>query len=343
MELFFILILSQYFFSSTVPVKLSENEITLFPLCIENEIKSDEGKLWPDAKDWHFYFECIGLNYFVRRPCPENTVFNYYKQQCTWPDEWRVAPFKSKNTGPTCTETELHILWPDPDIPSDFFMCHGIGLFERYSCPSGQTFFFNRQMCWVPEGSTTTPIPIERFPDCTVSELHIRWPSYVDPQFYFVCTGVGSFELLSCPTGMLFDFMYQMCSTDEINPIPTYPTFTTNIIESSTQSTSTIQITSLPLTTSTQQTTNSPSPMTSSSPTTLTNLVTNPSCTVCWRPLCTKSELHLKWPNFDFYEKYFECLSEGTFIQRACPENLLFNFWLQYCTPKENWRAPPML
>lgn len=122
--------------------------------------------LWPDYGDNKYYFECIGDDKFVKRPCPVKMVFNYRKQQCTWLENWVEPPIISNlveplqtprmmsEFSPSCLESELHLLWPDPSVPQDYFRCIAVEQYERLSCTFGYVFVFMKQMCIADQPAT---------------------------------------------------------------------------------------------------------------------------------------------------------------------------------------------
>ena len=263
------------------------NLILIFLLinCVDSKVvphvkcSKDHQILWPDYNDNRFYFECIGIKNFVRRPCPSDLVFNYHTQQCSWLEDWIELPqvipliekMASDEYSPSCLEHELHWLWPNPTDPQEFFRCTGIGEYERNLCPPGEVFVFMIQMCEKEQLTTTTTLrPADRYPNCKEHELHITWPDPWNDGNFFICTGIGAFELHECPPGFVFVFMLQMCvevgggeTTTEIQPtVPTSPPVTTPI---STSPKTTIELTSSPLLTTTYTTFTSPE----TSPTTL--------------------------------------------------------------------------
>lgn len=196
------------------------------------DCKKHSDRLWPDYEDNRFYFECVGGEHFVKRPCPSTLVFNFYAQECVWLEDWSeppgVADLILSDFSPTCLEHELHWLWPDPTEASDFFRCTGVGQYERLSCPPGTVFVFLIQMCASPETtttSTTTKLPVDRYPSCQEHELHLTWPDPWYEENFFICTGIGTSELRECPEGTVFVFMLQMCT--ERNGEVTWPTFPT--------------------------------------------------------------------------------------------------------------------
>lgn len=309
--------------------------------------------LWPDYSDKKFYFECVGENDFVKRPCPSKTVFNYHTQQCTWPEEWiqppelsnLVEPLKSAISlmefAPTCQDSELHLYWPDPEVPRDFFRCLGVGQSERLSCPDGNVFSFLLQMC-VAEQTTTTSTtgrPIDRFPDCTPGELHLTWPDLWYPQNYVVCTGVGEFEVRECQSGSVFVFMLQMCVRGDGLTTTSLPITSTTQRESTTRTphvttpegTTELMTTAVTTETSLVQTTTRDELQTA--PTAVPHPFRYPKvkCLICWRPTCERHEMDRKWPDFDAPEKYFQCLKEGVMILKSCGSNSEFDFRAQRC------------
>lgn len=310
--------------------------------------------LWPDYGDNTFYFECIGEDNFVKRPCPVKTVFNYYEQQCTWPEEWLeppafsklVEPFQSLDFSPTCLESELHLFWSDPQVSRDFFRCSGIGQYERLSCPLGQTFIFMVQMCVYEQQETTTDRPLDRFPDCLDHELHITWPDPWYPQNFFICVGIGQFEIHGCPPANVFVFMLQMCvRDDELTTFPTFLTSSANLTSITTEGVKTS--TSTPSTQETSMTSQSPTERSSitsmpeglqTAPTThFTISYPKLKCLVCWRPTCEGNELHLKWPDYDYSRNYFECIRQGVLILKSCRMHLVFDFKSQNCIPVKQY------
>lgn len=315
--------------------------------------------LWPDYSDKKFYFECVGEDSFVKRPCPSKTVFNYHSQQCTWPEEWvqppelnnLVEPLKSiamMEFSPPCLESELHLFWPDPEVPRDFFRCLDVAQSQRQSCPSGSVFAFLIQMCVEEQTmtATTSARPLDRFPDCTASELHLTWPDLWYPQNYVICNGVGEFEVNECQHGSVFVFMMQMCVRND-GLTTTFPTFSpaplpTTQAEFTTRTphvTSPDSTTELMTTTELIVTRESSTSTTSKIESTSDGLQTVPhpfsypkvKCIICWRPTCERHELHLKWPDYDAPEKYFQCLKEGVLILKSCGVNLEFDFHAQSC------------
>lgn len=205
-------------------------------------------RLWPDYEDNRFYFECVGFENFVKRPCPPTFVFNFSAQKCVWLEDSQKPP-KVKNSifsdfSPTCLEHELHWLWPDPTQPEDFFRCTSIGQYERLTCQPGTIFVFLIQMCASPETtstSTTTKVPeVDRFPSCQEHELHLTWPDPWYEENFFICTGIGTSELRECPVGTVFVFMLQMCT--ERNGEVTWPTFPTGPTQPSAGTTSPVTL-----------------------------------------------------------------------------------------------------
>lgn len=307
--------------------------------------------LWPDYSDKRSYFECIGEETFVKRSCPIKTVFNYHMQQCSWPEEWLEPPelnnlvepvelIPAGDYAPSCKMSELHLLWPHPEITQDYFRCTGIGKYERISCPPQHVLAFLVQMCVKEDEKTTTVNPIERFPYCTINELHITWPDPWYPQNYFVCTGIGQSELRECPHGAVFVFKQQMCVSDGGLTTPESPTYitTTSSHESeitekpASTGTKITRTASLITTTETRQT-----PPTA--PTATPNAYKYPKlkCIICWRPTCDANELNTKYTDFDSPHRYFECLREGVFTLRTCRVNSTFDFIAQKCqTQAEN-------
>lgn len=284
--------------------------------------------LWPDYSNKNFYFECISEIDFVKRPCPVKTVFNYYSQQCTWPENW-ISPPELESLqaehSPSCLEAELHLTWPDPGNPQDYFRCTGIGQYERLSCPLGRTFVFLMQMCVAETTTTTTESPSQRFPNCSENELHLTWPDPWYPQNFIICTGIGLFEIHQCREGTIFVFMMQMCVTQD--------EFTTSEI-APTSTTSTLLTTETALTTSVYQTTEETATTIGlqTAPTELyTQNFSKVKCLICWRPTCEGNELHLKWPDYDSPVNYFQCLSEGVLILKGCGDGLKFDFSTQTC------------
>lgn len=269
--------------------------------------------LWPDYSDNKFYYECVSEDSTVRRPCPSKTVFNYYTQQCTWPEDWLQPPVmdnfiepqeeeKTSEFSPSCLISELHLYWPDPTNHQDYFLCTAIGMYERRSCRDGEAFVFLAQMCLEEEPTTETLIPPGRRPSCLEHELHLAWPDPVYPENYFICTGIGSFDIKRCHEGLVFVFMRQMC---DLSATPTQTT--------------------TPMTTTTTQTLQT-------APTEVTT-ISYPmrKCLICWRPTCERYEMHYDWPDFDSKRNYFKCLREGVLTLKTCDDDLVFDFYAQKC------------
>jgi Chitin binding Peritrophin-A domain len=263
--------------------------------------------LWPDYSDKKFYFECISEDSSVRRPCPSKTVFNYYTQQCTWPEDWLQPPVldnfiepQETEFSPSCLISELHLFWPDPSNHRDYFLCTGIGIYERLSCREGETFAFQMQMCIEEPPTTATLIPQERTPSCLEHELHLTWPDPWYPEYFFICTGIGKFDMKRCPAGLVFVFMRQMCEMSQTET------------QTTTTMTTTMGIQTVPMEDST---------------------ISYPvrKCLICWRPTCERFEMHYKWPDFDSKRNYFKCLSEGVLTLKTCKDDLLFDFHAQKC------------
>lgn len=299
--------------------------------------------LWPDYSDKRNYFECVGEDYFVKRPCPNKTVFNYKSQECTWPEDWIKPPqldnLVEREFSPYCAEHELHLFHPDPNNPQDYFRCLGIGEHERLTCPVDRVFVFLLQMCVAIETTTTTEAPGDRFPDCFENELHLTWPDPWYPENFFVCTGVGEFELRGCPPGRFFVFMLQMCLTEEEVPsiFPTdstreIPDYDTTSHDGTTATTT--QTTSRSI--STSSTTSQMSTTTEGLQTAPTISFPKLTCIVCWRPNCEKYELDKKWPDYDNERNYFECLAEGVLTLKPCKWNFVFDFEMQKCVEVDN-------
>jgi Chitin binding Peritrophin-A domain len=301
--------------------------------CAKNKV------LWPDYGDKRNYFECVGDDYFVKRSCRNKTVFNYKTQECTWPEDW-IKPPESDNLverefSPTCSVFELHLFWPDPENPQDYFRCTGIGEYVRLTCPIDRVFNFLVQICVALETTTTTEIPSDRFPDCFENELHLTWPDPWYPENFFVCTGIGEFELRGCPPGRFFVFMLQMCFTEDETPsmFPTESTRETLDYDSTMTEKSTIP-----------STTTTIFPSTTTMSTTTEGLQTAPTifypkltCVICWRPTCEQNEIHLKWPDYDNERNYFQCLSEGVLTLKPCGwSEGVFDFKEQKCVEVDN-------
>lgn len=300
----------------------------ILPRKLHVKCSKNNQNLWPDYNDKKFYFECISEDDFVKRPCPAKTFFNYYSQQCTWPEDWIKPPefeILQSEHSPSCLESELHLTWPDPGKPQDYFRCTGIGESKRLTCPLGRRFVFLMQMCVPEETTTTTEIPVERFPNCEEHELHLSWPDPWYPKNFFICTGLGLFEIHQCRDGSIFVFMMQMCVRE--NELTTAES-------SSTLSSS--------LRTTTTETTLKTDYQTTEDPATTVGLETAPTelnkqtfskmkCVICWRPTCEANELHLMWPDYDSSTNYFQCLSEGVLILKSCNDDLTFDFSQQIC------------
>ena len=313
--------------------------------------------LWPDYADKRNYFECIGEENFVKRLCPNKTVFNYNVQECTWPEDWKKPPeidnLVEQELFPSCEKFELHLLWPHEKNPQDYFRCTGVEAFERLTCPADRIFNFVEQKCVTVE--TTTPSEAaDRYPDCLENELHLTWPDPWYPENYFVCTDIGEFELRGCPPGRFFFFMIQLCITeDEIPPIfstdQKKDVFAENFtilkdtttktpkvfpeVTSTNPSGSTVLSSSTAPSTTTSSLISSTTEATQTSPTIFYPKLT---CTICWRPTCEKDELHLKWPDYDNERNYFECLSEGVMILKPCAWSFVFDLKQQKCIEVDN-------
>ncbi|CRL05787.1 CLUMA_CG018815, isoform A [Clunio marinus] len=331
----------------------------VLPLKSQNYIKCTKKNsiLWPDYSDRNNYFECVGEQHFVKRPCPGKTVFNYHAQQCTWPDDWIEPPSVNQlivsqsqelkefvsDFSPSCLVSELHLFLPDPNHPRDYFRCTGIGQSERWSCPVNHVFVFLIQMCIFEEPSTTTLKPIERFPNCTEFELHITMPDPWYAEKFFTCTGIGKFELHECPEGTVFVFMMQMCvlsneitepeniPTLELPQIPsvkTFPTIPSTVPEETSTSTYSENETEMEVTTI-ETTKHEATSTTSRYP------YRKVKCIICWRPTCERNEETLKWSDYDEPRNFFQCLSEGVFILKSCPKDFIFDFQTQKCVIKK--------
>lgn len=278
--------------------------------------------LWPDYSDKKFYYECISEDSFVRRPCPSKTVFNYYTQQCTWPEDWLQPPeldnfiepleevTPTADFSPSCLISELHLFWPDPTNHQDYFLCTGIGMYERLSCLDREIFEFLVQTCIEEPPTTDTLIPKERRPSCLEHELHLAWPDPWYFEYYFICTGIGNSELKRCRDGLVFVFMKQMCDIGGAQ----------------------ITQTTTPMTT-TMTTTMTPTTVTPPTAGTEAYAISYPmrKCLICWRPTCERFEMHYKWPDFDSKRNYFKCLSEGVLTLKTCVDDLVFDFHAQKC------------
>lgn len=318
--------------------------------------------LWPDYSDKRNYFECVGDDYFVKRPCPNKTVFNYKSQECTWPEDWIKPPeldnLVEREFSPSCAEFELHLFWPHPESPQDYFRCTGIGEYEKLTCPADRVFNFLVQTC---ETTSAMESSGDRFPDCFENELHLTWPDPWYPENFFACTGIREFELRGCPPGRFFVFMLQMCVREDEFP-SVFPTESTRespendstIVQQPTTLTFTEIPSTIPKQTSTisfETTMKTPQESTSTLPlrttTTSTQMTTTTqglqtvfypklTCVICWRPTCEKYELHLKWPDYDNERSYFECLSEGVLTLKPCRWSFVFDFKEQKCVEMDN-------
>lgn len=282
---------------------------------------------WPDYKDRKFYYECLGDDYYARRPCPPKKVFNYKKQQCIFPEINNISEHKKKKEkfSPPCLETGQSLLWPDPTNHRVYYKCSGVGKSQKLMCPLNEIFEFSVQMCVVePDMEITTPSTssnnfqqnsIEQFPQCSIGELHLSWPSSTNPQIYYFCTGFGEFEVRECRYGSIFNFLKQFCELDE-----------TRLTSSTSTSTST--------TTTTTTTTETPTTTTELVTTSTFSPIFYPSkvrCLICWRPTCDVNELTTKWPDYDSPTNYFKCLKKNVMILKKCPMDLVFNFESQNC------------
>lgn len=358
--------------------------------------------LWPDYVDKRYYFECIGDDFFVKRLCPNKTVFNYKTQECTWPEDWKKPPeidnLIERENSPSCEKFELHLLWADVKNSQDYFRCTGVGEFERLTCPADRIFNFVVQMCVAVE-TTTTIETGDRYPDCFENEIHLNWPDPWYPENYFVCTDVGEFELRGCPPGRYFFFMIQNCvAEDEITPIfpmdqkkispefmgispeamgflpeiTRFPTEAAKISSEVTRSSwgSSRSSSKIPgisksfseppklstnkASTTTEKTTPNSLKTTQDNLSTSTDKLTTPTytsstteasatiyypkltCVICWRPTCEKHELERFWPDYDNERRYFECLGEGVLMLKRCAWNFVFDFKQQKCVEVDN-------
>ncbi|KAG5671593.1 hypothetical protein PVAND_001786 [Polypedilum vanderplanki] len=235
-------------------------------------------------KHEQFYYQCINQDYVIERHCAMNEIFNAEIQSC--------APFS-----PPCYAHELNILWSDPSSYEHYFRCITIGQSIREQCSEGLTFIFQIQMCI--QMTQTTSI-IQRAPNCTFEQLHLRWPDPAHDRNYFICTNIGEYQLYSCLNGFIFEFSLQMCIADP------QATMTPAITESTT--------------TQFNQTTS----MTTKDP---------------FSPLeCLYDDLHLLWPVIGYIYDFYICINIGHAERRNCPQGMIFVFEMQVCT--EDPRIP---
>lgn len=304
--------------------------------------------LWPDYSDKKNYFECVGDDYFVKRPCPNKTVFSYKIQECTWPEDWIKPPeldnLIEREFSPSCAEFELHLLWPNPENPQEYFRCTEVGENLKFTCRSDRVFNFSAQMCVLLEATSTTELNVDRFPDCFENELHLTWPDPWYPENFYMCTGIGEFELRGCPPGRFFMFMLQMCVTEEEIPA-IFPMETVKEVQTAVETTtgfpnetatrslqeSTSSVSFITATTS-QQTEVATESLQAAHTTSYPKL----KCLICWRPTCEASELHLEWPDYDNERNYFKCLSEGVLTLKPCQWGFVFDFKDQTCVEQDN-------
>lgn len=310
--------------------------------------------LWPDYRDRKFYYECLGDDYYARRPCPPKKVFNYRKQQCIFPEINDHKSRKKEKFAPSCLEPSEKMLWPDPVKPRDYYKCTGVGKYQRLHCPFNEIFEFSVQMCVVEPDEVIATAPnyhnsVENGPQCLKNEIHLAWPSTLNQQIYYLCTGFGVFEQRECAIGSIFNFLMQSCVPDE-RQLSTTTTSTTSTITTttSTEPSTTIATSSTTPSTTTEIMTNEieyvtettatqpeyPSTSTTEQATTSISPVIYPAkikCLICWRPTCDVNELSMKWPDYDSPTRFFECLKKNVIILKKCRINFVFSFELQRC------------
>lgn len=318
---------------------------------------SDNSKtFWPDYKDRKFYYECLGDDYYARRPCPPKKVFNYKKQQCIFPEINNISEHKSRKKNkfaPACLESSLNLFFPDPSNHRVYYKCIGVGKHQKLMCPLNEIFEFSVQMCVVEPDmeitTSTTPSnfqynSIDQLPLCSIGDLHFAWPSTANPHIYYLCTGFGEYEVRECRYGSIFNFLKQFCEHDESRLTSSTSTSTTT----TTESTTTIPSTSITTTTTTTESPTSTEMLSSTELDTTTTITivtstlspviypTKMKCVICWRPSCDVKELSLKWPDYDSPRNYFKCLRKNLMILRKCPVNYIFKFETQKCVLNQN-------
>lgn len=307
--------------------------------------------LWPDYRDRKFYYECLGDDYYARRPCPPKKVFNYKKQQCIFP-EINVNEHKSRKKekfAPSCLESGQNLFWPDPAKSRDYYKCTGIRKYQKLTCPMNEIFEFSVQMCVVePDEVIATPPnyhhnSVDNFPQCLMNELHLAWPSPSNQRIYFMCIGFGRSEQRECQIGFIFSFLKQTCEHDErqlISATTTTTTTTTTEPSTTTQIQTTTSTTTTEMITDEIVTINSDPDFSSSSSSTESTSISSVyypekvKCLICWRPTCDVNELSMKWPDYDSPNGYFECLKENVIILKRCKYDFVFNFEFQRCVKK---------
>lgn len=310
--------------------------------------------LWPDYRDRKFYYECLGDDYYARRPCPPKKVFNYRKQQCIFPEiNSNVNEHKSRKKekfAPSCLESGQKMFWPDPVKPRDYYKCTGIGKYQKLHCRVNEIFEFSVQMCVVEPDKVIATAPnyhhnfVENGPQCLMNELHLAWPSPSNQQIYYLCTGFGVFEQRECQIGSIFNFLMQTCvqdtrptSTSSTSTTTTAePTTTTEVSTTSTKSTTTElpMDNEIEIITDIMEYPSSSLAKTTIEPSTSISPVIYPAkikCLICWRPTCDANELSMKWPDYDAPSRYFECLKMNVIIHKKCRMSFVFSFERQRC------------
>lgn len=244
----------------------------------KGKCNDDENARWPVVDNKSDYFQCVSRMLVVKCHCESSEFFDSKLQKC--------SPFS-----PSCRANEITLLWPDPSSMEHFFRCIAFSQSVREQCAEGLHFVFQIQMCT--QITQTTPI-LQRAPNCTVDQLHFRWPDPAHDRNYFTCTNVGEYHLNSCLNGFIFEFSFQMCIPDP-------------------QATMTPEIT--PETTTqwgqtTRETTRDP-----------------------YAELeCNFDDLHLLWPVIGYVYDFYICMGLGQSVRRNCPQGMIFVFNIQMCT-----------